>query len=72
MSEVTGKPIGYQPVTLQEFADIYESDGDGSELSSIYAGGAKGLLSEVSNDFEKITGHQPRTMKDFLYQNYRK
>ncbi|MFZ2353099.1 SDR family oxidoreductase [Paucilactobacillus nenjiangensis] len=72
MSEVTGKPIGYQPVTLQEFADIYESDGDGSELSSMYAGGAKGLLSEVSNDFEKITGHQPSTMKDFLYQNYRK
>ncbi|MGM0216440.1 SDR family oxidoreductase [Enterococcus sp. AZ109] len=70
MSEVTGEPIGYHPVTLEEFAEIYKGDGDGKELASMYHGGALGMLSEVSADFETITGHAPTDIKTFLQENY--
>lgn len=72
MSDVTGKEIGYQPVTLEEFAEIYRGDGDGKELASMYQGGALGLLGEVTNDFETITGHAPLDMRLFLQENYNK
>ncbi|MGL9727059.1 SDR family oxidoreductase [Enterococcus sp. DIV0756] len=71
MSEVTGKPIGYQPVSLQEFAEIYKGDGDGQELASMYQGGALGMLSKSTTDFETITGHQPTAMLDFLRTNWK-
>ncbi|WP_207705430.1 NAD(P)H-binding protein [Candidatus Enterococcus ferrettii] len=71
MREVTGKEIGYQPVHLEEFAEIYQGDGDGKELASMYQGGALGMLSQVSTDFETITGHAPMTMKDFLQENWK-
>lgn len=71
MSEVTGKLIGYQPVSLQEFAEIYKGDGDGQELASMYQGGALGMLSKSTTDFETITGHQPTAMMDFLRTNWK-
>ena len=71
MSEVTGKSIGYQPVSLQEFADIYKGDGDGQELASMYQGGALGMLNKSTTDFETITGHQPTAMMDFLRTNWK-
>ena len=70
MSEVTGHHIGYQPVSLQQFADIYAAEGDGNELASMYAGGAKGLLSATSNDFHRLTGTDPVEMAEFLAHNY--
>lgn len=70
MSDVMGKEIGYQPVTLEDFAEIYRGDGDGKELASMYQGGALGLLGEVTNDFETITGHAPLDMRLFLQENY--
>lgn len=70
MSQVTGKHIGYQPVSLQEFADIYAAEGDGSELSSMYAGGAKGLLAETAHDFHRLTGEDPVEMAAFLKKHY--
>lgn len=63
MTQVTGKEIGYSPVTVEEFGRIYASEGDGDELASMYAGGAKGMLYAVSDDFAHITGHEPETMK---------
>lgn len=72
MSKVTGKPIGYQPVTTKEFGQIYAEDGDGDELASMYVGGAMGLLSDVSTDFSTITGRQPIDMETFLTENYQK
>ncbi|MDU6523762.1 MAG: SDR family NAD(P)-dependent oxidoreductase, partial [Enterococcus sp.] len=72
MTNVTGEKIGYEPVTLEEFSEIYESDGDSEELSSMYRGGAMGLLSDVSDDFQKITGHEAETMEEFLEKHYRK
>lgn len=70
MTNVTGKKIGYSPVTVEQFAEIYAAEGDGNELASMYKAAAMGLMDQVTNDFERITGHQPTDMKDFLTKNY--
>lgn len=70
MTQVSGHHIGYSPVSLKQFASIYAAEGDGSELASMYAGGAKGLLSTVSHDFHRLTGQRPMTMTQFLTANY--
>lgn len=72
MTDVTGHEIGYQPVTVKKFGEIYAAEGDGSELASMYAGGAMGLLTALSDDFAHITGHEPETMENFLKRNYKK
>lgn len=72
MSQVTGEQIGYTPVTLQKFADIYRSEGDGDELASMYHAAALGLMNEVTNDFQHITGHAPQRMEEYLTQHYQK
>lgn len=71
MTEVTGKSIGYAPVSLQEFADIYRAEGDGDELASMYHAAAMGLMDAVTDDFQHITGHFPIPMDEFLAKNYR-
>lgn len=72
MSKVTSKQIGYAPVTLQEFADLYRSDGDGDELASMYHAAALGLMDEVTTDFQHITGHAPQSMMEYLTRHYQK
>lgn len=72
MTAATGKQIGYSPVTLQKFADIYRAEGDGDELASMYRAAAMGLMDKVTNDFRHITGHAPQNMGDFLKQNYQR
>lgn len=70
MTKVTGKPIGYEPVSVTEFGHIYAGEGDGKELASMYAGGAMGYLGKISDDFAHITGHEPEQMENFLKRNY--
>lgn len=71
MTKVTGHEIGYKPVSVEEFGKIYASEGDGNELASMYAGGAMGMLTAVSDDFTHITGHEPETMEHFLTRKYK-
>lgn len=71
MTKVTGHEIGYQPVTVEEFGKIYADEGDGSELASMYASGAMGMLTAICDDFAHITGHEPETMTTFLKRNYK-
>lgn len=70
MAAATGQQIGYAPVSIQQFADIYRAEGDGDELASMYKAAAMGLMDGVTNDFRHITGHAPQDMGDFLKQNY--
>ncbi|MFD1318522.1 NmrA family NAD(P)-binding protein [Loigolactobacillus zhaoyuanensis] len=70
MTEVTGKPIGYAPVSVTDFAAIYAAEGDGAELGSMYQAGAMGLMDIVTTDFKKITGHDPEPMNEFLTAHY--
>lgn len=72
MSQVTGHTIGYAPVSSTEFAKIYAAEGDGTELASMYQGGAMGLLAQTSNDYQRITGRQPEDMLSFLTTHYSK
>lgn len=72
MTEVTGKPIGYQPMTVAEFAHTYAAEGDGAELGSMYQAGAMGLFDIVTTDFARITGHAPEAMNHFLQRSYRR
>lgn len=69
LSEVSGKPIGYQPVSLKKFADLYNDNGEGHMLASMYAGGALGLLDVVSDDFETIMGRPAISLKTFMTSN---
>lgn len=72
LSEVADAKIGYQPVSLTEFAEMYNEGNEGHMLSSMYKAGGMGLLSEVSSDYEEIMGQQATTLKDFLKLNYQR
>ncbi|PMB83065.1 NAD(P)-dependent oxidoreductase [Limosilactobacillus pontis] len=71
MTMTTNHQIGYAPISLQEFADIYRTEGDGDELASMYHAAAMGLMNRVTDDFRHITGHAPQDMRSFLKENYR-
>ncbi|VDG33937.1 NAD(P)-dependent oxidoreductase [Lactobacillus sp.] [Lactiplantibacillus mudanjiangensis] len=66
IQQVTGKPMSYQPVTLAEFATMYDQGNEGHMLASMYAGGAKGLLQPVSDDYVTIMGHPAQDLVSFL------
>ncbi|MBB1079296.1 SDR family oxidoreductase [Limosilactobacillus sp. STM2_1] len=70
MTKVTGEEIGYAPVTVKKFAEIYQAEGDGDELASMYQAAAMGLMDTVTDDFAHITGHRPTNMEEFLTNNY--
>lgn len=70
LSTVSGQKIGYQPISLQAFSDLYNQGGEGPMLASMYAGGARGLLETVSSDFETIMGRPAQSLTDFLEANY--
>lgn len=72
LSEVAGQPIGYAPVTLSEFADLYNQGNEGHMLASMYAAGSQGLLATVTDDYVKIMGHPAQTLPDFLAANVTK
>lgn len=71
MTKVTGHEIGYHPVSVEEFGKIYAAEGDGSELASMYKGGAMGYLHGLSDAFAHITGHEPESMEHFLTRSYK-
>lgn len=66
LSEVSGESIGYAPVTLQQFNDLYNQGNEGHMLASMYDGGAQGLLATVTDDYRKIMGHPAQSLPDFL------
>lgn len=70
LSEVSGTKIGYAPVTLAEFADIYNEGNEGHMLSSMYDAGGQGLLNEISDDYQKIMGHPATPLQEFMTENY--
>lgn len=72
LTKVGGKPIAYRPVTLDEFARIYDEGGEGQMLASMYAAGAKGQLAEVCGDYRTIMGHPATDLEDFLRAKLRR
>jgi len=72
LSEVSGATIGYQPVSLDEFAEIYNEGNEGHMLSSMYDAGGRGLLNDISSDYQTIMGRSATPLKEFLTKNYQK
>lgn len=50
-AKVANAPIGYQPITLKKFAQIYNEGNEGHTLASMYDADGRGLLNEVSDDY---------------------
>ncbi|WP_338231494.1 SDR family oxidoreductase [Companilactobacillus muriivasis] len=72
LSEVSGSTIGYQPVSLDEFAEIYNEGNEGHMLSSMYDAGGRGLLNGISSDYQTIMGRPATPLKEFLTKDYQK
>lgn len=70
LSTVSGHPISYAPVTLQQFAALYNQGNEGQMLASMYAGGAQGLLATVTDDYRQIMGRPAQTLPDFLTEKW--
>ncbi|WP_125565352.1 SDR family oxidoreductase [Companilactobacillus insicii] len=66
LTEVSGHKIGYQPVTLKEFGDMYDQGGEGHMLASMYKAGGMGLLDTLTDDYQKIMGRPATGLKEFL------
>ncbi|MDT6979821.1 SDR family oxidoreductase [Levilactobacillus zymae] len=66
LSTVSGHTIGYAPVTLRQFAELYNQGNEGHMLASMYAGGARGLLATVTDDYRRIMGRPAQSLPDFL------
>jgi NAD(P)H dehydrogenase (quinone) len=66
LSQVSNETIGYAPVTLKQFEEMYNEGNEGHMLASMYAGGAKGLLATVTDDYRKIMGRPAQSLPDFL------
>lgn len=71
LSQVSGQQLTYQPVTVEEFAELYDQpQGFGVVLASLYEAGSRGCLDRVTDDFRTLTGHQARDLKSYLEANY--
>ena len=71
LSEISGHEISYQPVTVEEFAALYDQPkGFGIVLASLYQAGSQGCLGIVTDDFRTITGRQATDLKSYMMKNY--
>lgn len=72
LSEVSGKDIGFSPMSLKEFARTYDEPvGFGELLSSMYEAADRGLLDIVTEDFRRITGRDAESLTSYLKRHYR-
>lgn len=71
--EILSREIVYQPVTVEEFAALYDQPkGFGIELASLYQAGSQSCLGIVTDDFRTITGRQATDLKTYMKKNYQK
>jgi len=72
LSKISGAPIVYDPLSNEEFAELYdEPKGFGPVLASLYEAAAKGLMAEVTEDFERITGEAAEDLSTYIEREYR-
>jgi len=73
LSDVSREKIGFEPISLEEFAEIYdEPEGFGTLLASMYEAANRGLLDIVTDDFRKITGRKAESLTSYLNRHYSK
>jgi NAD(P)H dehydrogenase (quinone) len=72
LSEISGKTIKYNPMSVDEFAETYDQPkGFGTTLASLYVAAAHNLLGEVTNDYKIITGEKSEDLYNFVKREYR-
>ena len=72
-TQISGSPIVYDPLSNEEFASLYdEPKGFGPILVSLYQAAAKGLMGEVTDDFERIIGKSAEPLEFYVEREYRK
>lgn len=73
LSRISGTPIVYDPLSHDQFAALYdEPKGFGPVLVSLYQAAAMGLMAEVTEDFERITGEAAEDLPTYIEREYRK
>ena len=71
LSRVSGETIVYGPMPAEEFTSTYdEPEGFGPVLTSMYVAAAQEMLDEVTDDFRKIVGEDPKDLEDFIRREY--
>lgn len=72
LSQISGTSIFYDPLSNEEFAELYdEPKGFGPVLVSLYEAAARGLMAEVTEDFESITGEAAEDLSIYIEREYR-
>lgn len=72
LSEVSGHPIKYHPMTVDQFAETYdEPKGFGKILVSLYVAASHHLLDETTKDIETVTGKEPEDLLSFIKRKYK-
>jgi len=74
ISEVTGTPVRYEPMSEDAFADICrEPDAPDylpTALASLYRAVAAGEFDIVSDDIERLTGRAPESLRAYLERTH--
>ncbi|ANU10951.1 hypothetical protein A1A1_18307 [Planococcus antarcticus DSM 14505] len=72
MSRISGSPIVYDPLSKEQFSELYdEPKGFGPVLVSLYEAASKGMMGEVTEDFERITGEKAEDLSVYMEREYR-
>jgi NAD(P)H dehydrogenase (quinone) len=74
LSEILGKKVPFIPISDQEFLDLKLADGLPDFVTRFVLrwvqGMGEGEWSEQSGDLEKLIGHKPRTVTEYLRETY--
>ncbi|MDZ7834239.1 MAG: NmrA family NAD(P)-binding protein [Alkalibacterium sp.] len=67
LSQVSGSELGFEPMSMEEFAQVYdEPSGFGPLLASMYEAANLGLLNTVTEDYRFITGKEAESLLSFM------
>jgi uncharacterized protein YbjT (DUF2867 family) len=74
LSEVIGKPVAYPNPSPEEYTAVLKGAGAPDFIApymiSVYSLIAKNEVNLLSEDFEKITGKKPRTLREVLKRDF--
>ena len=73
LSEIVGKKVPFIPISDQEFLDLKTAEGFPDFVTKFVLrwvqGMGEGEWSDQTGDLEKLIGHKPQTVTEFLRRN---
>ena len=74
LSEILGKKVPFIPISVQDFLDLKIAEGLPDFAAKFVLrwvqGMGEGEWSEQSGDLEKLIGHKPQTVAEYLRETY--